>query len=78
MAYYDFVVKREYSFIRNVFDKEDLTPPIVMLEKYYSSFSLFVQVVKLLISHHSEEKDIDYIGHSCVADFIEENDIESF
>ena len=36
MAYYDFVVKREYSFIRNVFDKEDLTPPIVMLEKYYS------------------------------------------
>ena len=49
-----------------------------MLEKYFSSFSLFVQVVKLLISHHSEERDIEDIGHSCVADFIEENDIESF
>ena len=71
MAYYDFVVKRENSFIRNVFDKEDLTPPIVRLERYYSSFSLFVHVVKLLISHYSEESNVEDIDNYCVADFIE-------
>ena len=41
-----------------------------MLEKYYSSLSLFVQVVKLLISHYSEEGDIEDIDHNCVVDFI--------
>ena len=70
IAYCDFVVEREHSFVRIVFDKEDLTPPIIMLEKYYSSLSLFVQVVKLLISHYSEEGDIEDIDHNCVVDFI--------
>ena len=71
MAYYDFVVKRENSFIRNVCDKEDLTPPIFTLERYYSLFSLFAQVVKILISHYFEENDVEDIDNDCVTDFIE-------
>ena len=39
VEYYDFVVKKKHSSIRNVFDKEDLKPPIVTLEKNYSLFS---------------------------------------
>ena len=71
MAYYAFVVKRENSFIRNIFHKEGLTPPIFTLENYSSSISLFVQVVKLLISHYSEENDVENIDNNCIVDFIE-------
>ena len=71
MAYYDFAVKRENSFLRNVFDKEDPSLPILTLENYYSSFSLFVQVVKLLISHYSEENDVEDSDNDCITDFIE-------
>ena len=74
---YDFIVKRQHSFIRNVFDKDDLTPPVVTLKKYYFLFSLFVQVLKFLISHYSEENDIEDIDHNCLADFTEKDDIES-
>ena len=80
ITYLNFVIKREHAFIRNVFEPEDLrkTDKVKTLESYFDNFNLFLQLLALLDSSYSSESDIEDICDECVANFVEENNIESF
>lgn len=79
MTYFDFVVRKENSNIRNIFDDDELVncKEIKTLWNYYDNFKLFLQIALLLNNSYPPEKDIEDISDSCIVDFMEENEIES-
>ena len=80
MTYFDFVVRKEHSKIRNIFDEDELVncKEIKTLQNYYDNFKLFLQIVLLLNNSYPSESDIEDISDNCIVDFVEENEIESF
>ena len=75
MTYFDFVVKKEHSFVRNIFDSDELSAfdEIKTLE----NFKLFLQIVLLLNNTYAVESGIKDISDDCIANFVEKNEIES-
>ena len=73
-------MKKEHSFIRNAFDSEkrSVCDEIKTLENYFESFKLFLQIVLLLHNTYSVETEIEDISDDCIANFVEENEIDSF
>ena len=49
MSYLDFLIKKEYSFLRNIFDEDDLkeSKMICNLETYYDKMQLFLHLIKV-------------------------------
>ena len=77
MTYFDFAVKKEHSFIRNVFDSDELSAcnEIKTLKNYFESFKLFLQIVLLLHNTYFVESDTEDNSDDCIANFVEENEI---
>lgn len=80
MTYFSFVVKKEHSCVRNVFDSDKFfaCDEIKTLENYFESFKCFLQIVLLLYSTYSVQIDVEDISDDCIADFVEKYEIESF
>ena len=80
MTYLDFVIKKGHTFIRDVFDPEELSKSVEIktFESYFENFKLFLQILTLLDSSYSSESDIDDVSDECVVNFVDENDTESF
>ena len=76
----DFVIKKVHAFIRYAIDSEHLTlsDKLKTLETYFEKFKLFLQIVAIFYNAYNNESDIDDITHSCIADFVSDNQIESF
>ena len=49
MSYLDFLIKKEYSFLKNIFDENDLkeSKSICNLENYYDKMQLFLHLIKV-------------------------------
>ena len=49
MSYLDFLIKKEYSFLKNIFDEDDLkkSKSICNLETYYDKMQLFFHLIKV-------------------------------
>ena len=58
MSYLDFLIRKEHSFIRNIFSKEELkkSKNISTLESYQSAMELFIHLVKIA---ENEIKNVD-------------------
>ena len=74
------MVKNEHSFIRNIFDPNELSAceEIKTLENYFENSKMFIQIVLLLDNTYPEESDIEDISDECIVNFVDENEIESF
>ena len=75
-TFLDFVIEKEYSFISNIFDPEDLTlsKNIETLEKYDASFKKILRIVVQLNNNYSKDTKVSDISD----DFIDEYEFESF
>ena len=76
----DFVIEKKHSFIRNIFDTEDLTlsKNIKTLEKYDASFKKMLRIVVLLNEIYSKDTDVGEISDVCIAEFLDEYEFDSF
>ena len=63
-TFLDFVIEKEHSFIRNIFDhdKLKLSKNIETLEKYEASFKKMLRIVVLLNTNYSKERDVEDIS----------------
>ena len=72
LTYFDFVVRKEHSFVRKIFKPDELSAcqQIKTLKKYYEKFKLFIQIVFLLKNTYSVERDIECdINDDCFANW---------
>ena len=80
MSYYDFVVKKEYHFLQNIFTNEELemSESICNLETYNKCFEMFIYIcaqlcVKYnknsLMENFQDKKVINFIANAQVSDF---------
>ena len=69
-----------YTFIRNIFDPEDLTlsKNIETLEKYDGSFKKMLRIVVLLNDNYSKDTEVGDISDDCIAEFVDKYEFESF
>ena len=79
-TYLDFVMFVEHSFIRNIFEYEELniSKSIQTLENYHQAFRKTLQIVTLLNTNYSTESDIEDISDDCVAEFRKEMGFDNF
>ena len=49
MSYLDFLIKKEYAFLKNIFDEDDLKKPksICNLETYYDKMKLYLYLIRV-------------------------------
>ena len=80
ITYFDFMVKNEHSFIRNIFDPNELSAheEITTLENYFENSKMFIQIVLLLDNTYPEESDIEGVSDERIVNLVDENEIESF
>ena len=80
MSLLDFVVKKEYHFLQNIFSKEELAmlESICDLEAYYKHFKMFIYICahlcvkynkKSSMENVTDEKNINFIVNAQVSDF---------
>ena len=76
----DFIIKKEHSFLRNIFDPETLsiTENLKTVETYFDSFQKVLRIAGLLDNVYSSESDTEDIRYDCIDKFVMENEIESF
>ena len=69
-----------YTFVRNIFDPEDLTlsKNIETLEKYDGSFKKMLRIVVLLNDNYSKDTEVGDISDDCIAEFVDKYEFESF
>lgn len=79
-TYLDFVIFVEHSFIRNIFDYEELkmSKSIQTLKNYHSAFRKILQIVALLNNNYLSKTDIEDISDDCVVEFLEEMGFDNF
>ena len=77
MTYFDFLVKREHVFLRNIYEKEE-REAIKNIENYYFHFQKFIQISLLLNGFHSRGSDTEDIFHDCVSLFFQEENFNLF
>ena len=79
-TYLDFVIFFEHSFIRNIFEYEELkmSKSIQTLGYYHQAFRKMLQIITLLNASYSSESDIEGISDDCVAEFVEEIGFDYF
>ena len=80
MLYCDFIIKKEYHFLHNIFSKEELamSESICDLETYYMHFEMFIYICahlcvkcnkKSSMEDLTDEKIIDFMANAQVSDF---------
>ena len=49
MSYLDFLIRKEYAFLRNIFDEDELkqSKSICNLESYWNKMKLYLQLIKV-------------------------------
>lgn len=79
-TYLDFVIFVEHSFIRNIFDYEELkmSKSIQTLKNYHPAFRKILQIVALLNNNYLSKTDIEDISDDCVVEFLEEMGFDNF
>lgn len=79
-TYLDFAIFVEHSFIRNIFDYEELKmlKSIQTLKNYHPTFRKILQIVALLNNNCLSKTDIEDISDDCVAECLEEMGFDNF
>ena len=79
-TFLDFVIEKEHSFIRNIFNPEDLTlsQNIETLAKYDTAFKKMLRIVVLLNDNYSKDTDVGDISDDYIDKFLDEYEFDSF
>ena len=79
-TFLDFVIEKEHSLIRNIFDHDELklSKNIETLEKYNVSCKKMLRIVVLLNANYSKESDVEDISDDSIIEFINEYGFENF
>ena len=74
MTYYDFIVKKQHLFLRNVYDDDVLksSKQIKDLKTYYESFNKVVHCAIFSDKYYSIDSDIFDIDHDCMIRDVDE------
>ena len=82
LSYYDFTVKKEHHFLRNIFTESELesSPTIQNLENYYELFEKFMWISgNLITKKYSANADIEDIENDLIMiDFMNQGGFETF
>ena len=80
ISIFEGVISKEHAFIRNISDEHEFKQlsKIKTLEKYQETCWLFLQIVLLLNTRYSSKSDVEYVSDNCTANFVRENNFESF
>ena len=72
MTYCGFVVKKEHSFSRNVYDNDVLeqSDRYKDLKTSYGNFERFLKCCVLLDKYYTSDSEIENIDHDCVEEFL--------
>ena len=64
-TYYDFLMRKEHIFLRNIYDPEILQKfeNLKNIENFCESCMFFVRVSILLEEFYNEDSDIEFINH---------------
>ena len=75
MTFYDFVVKKEHLFLRNIYDEDDLknSDAIKDIETYYKNFKRFIKCSLLLGKYYNRDSEVDNVDHDSIETFIGNN-----
>ena len=80
-SYYDFTVKKEHHFLRNIFTESELKscPSIQNLKSYYELFEKFMWIsANLVTKKYSDQTDFENLGDPIMQDFKNECGFETF
>ena len=60
MAYFDFVVRKEHHFLRNILDPDELKLSRNMknIEVYLAAFKRFIKIITVLTNQYTADNDI--------------------
>ena len=74
MSYLDFLIKKEYSFLKNIFDENDLkeSKSTCNLENYYDKMQLFLHLIKVSEIELKSASFFDEISDDLLEDFLME------
>ena len=74
MSYLDFLIKKEYSFLKNIFDENDLkeSKGTCNLENYYDKMQLFLHLIKVSEIELKSASFFDEISDDLLEDFLME------
>ena len=80
MSYYDFVVKKEYHFLQNIFSSEELemSEKICNLEAYYMHFEMFIYVCAYLCVKYNKKSSIEYLTDEKIINFMANAQVSDF
>ena len=72
MTYYDFIFKKEYLVLQNVYDADVLKnyKQIKDLKRYYENFNKVVNCAILIDKYYSIDSDIFDTDHDCMVQFL--------
>ena len=61
MSYLDFLIRKEYAFIKNIYDEDELkiSEPLSSLEKYWQMMKRYIMMIK------TAEIDLQSVYHFC-------------
>ena len=74
MSYLDFLIRKEHSFIRNIFSQEELkkSKNIATLQSYQSAMELFIHLVKIAENEIKNVESYDMIYDEKLESFLKE------
>ena len=73
LTYYDFTIKKEHHFLRNIFTENELksSPTNKTLTIYYDFFQKFMQITaNLLTKKYSDKANIEDLDNPIMVDFM--------
>lgn len=78
MIFYNFVVKKEHFFLRNIFNEDDFKnlDAIKYIETYYKNFKRLIECSLLLHKYYNRDSEINNVDHDCIETFIK-NDLNN-
>ena len=71
MSFFDFIIRKECKFTRNVLDKEQLKKALKSLTAYYEFFQKFLKIFILLEDNVNDLTDFDQIVDDDLKNFCE-------
>ena len=81
MSYYDFTIKKDHHFLRNIFSTEELVSSENMedVKSYYKTFKKYMRIVTYLVTKkYSSETDIYTIDDPIMEDFLRKGGFDTF
>lgn len=71
MNFYNFVVKKDFLFLRNIYKEDDFknSHAIKHIETYYKTFKRFIECSLLIKKYYNTDSETDNVENDCIETF---------